>query len=272
MMKCLALRVLIVGSGLAVALVACDQKPAPVVKQDTPVPEVKVLETYLRALSFEDDAVDTRFGKLVISHSQAQMSPDTLLLAGKPVFQQEGFYLSLHYYLRQNERDIVLFGSNCGGTACPQNQFYYLILRPEAEPLLLTDNQFMAIPEDLDLQVDGGRLLLDLGYQEGKHKTATLAGDTLRVTLEAVAKSFLGEENCRWLYDEAIGACREYREVDARCGDIQNSFPGYLFRGIAAVAEHPGFVREAFERRCKLACETDSTVDYPTFAKEVCSK
>ncbi|MFN3786555.1 MAG: hypothetical protein ACK4RS_06915, partial [Thiothrix sp.] len=94
----------------------------------------------------------------------------------------------------------------------------------------------------------------------------------LHIALESVAKSFLGEENCRWLYDEALGSCRDYREADTRCRDIQNSFSGYLSRGIAAVAEHPGFVSAAFERRCKLACETDSTVDYPTFAKEVCSK
>lgn len=271
-MKCLQWRPIIVGLGLAAVLAACEQKPAPVAPPDTPAPGVKVLETYLRSLSFEDDAVETRFGKLEITRSQPEMPPDTLLLAGKKVFQQEGFYLSLHYYLRQNERDIVLLGSNCGGTACPQNQFYYLILRPDTEPLLLTDNQFMAIPEDLDLQVDGGQLLLDLGYQAGKHKIATLAGDTLRVTLEAVAKSFLGEENCRWLHEEALGSCRDYRETDAQCGDIQNSFPGYLSRGIAAVAEHPGFVADAFARRCQLACATDSTVDYPTFAKEVCSK
>lgn len=271
-MQCLSLRSVLLGLGLLAALVACDNKPAPVTQADTSVPGVKVLETYLRALSFEDEAVDTRFGKLDITRSQPEMPPDTLLLTGEQVFQQEGFYLSLHYYLRQNERDIVLFSSNCGGTACPQHQFYYLILRPDAEPLLLTDNQFVATPEDLDLQVDGGRLLLDLGYQAGKHKTATLAGETLHVTLEAVAKSFLGEENCRWLYEEALGSCRDYRETDARCQEIESSFPGYLSRGIAAVAEHPGFVREAFERRCTLACTTDSTVDYPTFAKEVCSK
>jgi hypothetical protein len=254
---------------LLLALSACDQPDGEAPGAE---PKVAVLETYVQSLTLEDDAIQTRFGKLEITHSKPDMPPDTLKLDGKPVYQQEGFYLSLHQYVKQNARDIVLFGSNCGGTACPQNQFHYLLLDKDAPPVIVSDSQFSADPEDVALSVDGDRLLLDLGYQAGKHKTATLQGDKLGISMAAVEKSFLGEENCRWLYDDALGLCREYREADPGCGDPQTSFPGYLTRGIDAIAEHPGFIGDAFDRRCKIACETDKTVDYPTFAKEVCSK
>jgi hypothetical protein len=254
--------------GLLLALQGCGQSvdPAPTNKQ------VTVLETYIQTLALEDETVDTRFGKLSITQSKADMPPDTLKLDEKQVFQQEGFYLSLHQYIKQNDRDVVLFGSNCGGTACPQNQFYFLLMNKDTAPEIITHSDFTADPEDLKLSVDGERLVIELGFQAGKHKTAVLQGTHFGIELDTVPKSFVGEENCRWLYDEVLGSCKDYKDTDASCRDPQSSFPGYLIRGIAAVAEHPGFVAESFARRCKIACESAKIVDYPTFAKEVCSK
>jgi hypothetical protein len=253
---------------LLLVVSGCDQPTEP----PPPSSQVTVLETYIQSLALEDDAAATRFGKLEISPSQPDMPPDALKLDNKQVFQQEGFYLSLHQYIKQNARDLVLFGSNCGGTACPQNQFYFLLLDKGTDPEVVTHPDFTADPEDVKLSVDGERLILDLGFQAGKHKTAVLQGNKLGIELETVAKSFVGEENCRWLYDEALGACKDYQESDASCRDPQAGFPGYLTRGVAAVGEHPGFVGESFDRRCKIACESAKIVDYPTFAKEVCSK
>lgn len=256
--------------GLLLMLTGCEksaENPAA-----SASPNVTILETYIQALAPEDETLDTRFGKLQITHSKPELPPDSLLLDDKQVFQQEGFYLSLHYYIKQNARDVVLFGTNCGGTACPQDQFHFLLLDNDAEPTVVTHSDFNAMPEDLTLNVDGERLLLDLGFQAGKHKNAVLQGRQLGIELETVPKSFVGEENCRWLYEEALGACKEYQETDANCRDPQASFAGHLTRGVAAVSEHPGFVSESFARRCQIACESAKIVDYPTFAKEVCSK
>ncbi|MFN3785424.1 MAG: hypothetical protein ACK4RS_01160 [Thiothrix sp.] len=98
-------RVCLVVLGLIVTLtLGCDQRPTQSSNNTrsaaTDATGVAVQETYLRALTFEEDTLDTRFGKLEITYSRAGMPPDTLSLAGKQVFRQEGFYLSLHYYLR----------------------------------------------------------------------------------------------------------------------------------------------------------------------------
>lgn len=259
---------------IAVLLVLAGCERAPEIpgktaeNADAPV----ILETHIRELQLEDDAVQTRFGKVEISRTEVDMPPDTLKLDGQQIFRVEGFYLSLHYYIKQNERDLLLFGSNCGGTGCPQNDFHVLVLQKGADPQILTDKDFTAYLDDLEITVDGKRLQVDLGFQGGKHKVASLLGDQLTVELQTVPKSFVGEANCRWVYDEVLRACREYRETDASCADPQAGFAGYMTRGIAAVAEHPGFSSEAFSRRCNIACGSGKMVDYSTFSKEVCSK
>ncbi len=256
--------------GLLLMLTGCEKSPENPAASASP--NMTILDTHIQVLKPEDETLNTRFGKLQITHSKPGLPPDSLMLDDKHVFQQEGFYLSLHHHIKQNARDVVLFSANCGGTACPQDQFHFLLLNNDTEPTVVTHSDFHAMSEDLTLNVDGERLLLDLGFQAGKHKKAVLQGRQLGIELETVPKSFVGEENCRWLYEEALGACKEYQETDATCRDPQASFPGHLTRGVAAVSEHPGFVSEAFARRCKIACESAKIVDYPTFAKEVCSK
>ncbi|WMP16145.1 hypothetical protein [Thiothrix lacustris] len=267
-MKYLAHIGLISFSCLLLALAGCDESPKPAPNTN----HVTVLETDIQSLALEDNVVTTRFGKLSIANSKPDMPPDTLKLDNNVVFQHEGFYLSLHQYIKQNTRDVILFGTNCGGSICPQNQFYFLLIEPGKAPEIVTSQEFVADPDDLKLTVDSERLILDLGFQAGKHKNAVLQGEKLGIELETVPKSFVGEENCRWLYDEALGACKDSQEANTNCLTPQNSFQGYLTRGIAAVSEHPGFERESFDRRCKIACESAKIVDYPTFAKEVCSK
>lgn len=233
---------------------------------------VAVLETHIQPLALEDDMVQTRYGKLEIVRSQQEMPPDTLKLDGKQIFREEAFYLSLHQYITQNDRDLVLFGSNCGGTGCPENHFYLAVLEKNAEPAILTQENFVAYPDDLKVKTEGEKLIIDLGFAGGKHKVATLQGKELKIALEDVPKTFLGEEDCQWLQTDAIDACIEYRESDEKCADPQSEFSGYLSRGVVALSNYPGFVTEAFDRHCKAACETGKRPDYETFAKEVCSK
>lgn len=238
---------------------------------------VNVLETHIQSLEAADDAlaandtVDTRFGKLEIVRSSADAPPDSLLLNDAEVFRETDFYLSLHRYIRQNARDLILFGSNCGGSGCPQNQFYFLILEKGSPPEVVTRGDFFAYPDELELTTEGERLILDLGFEAGKRKTASLLGRTLDITLETVPKSFIGEDYCQWLHTDALLACVDYHETDPNCVDPQADFSGYLTRGISALGEHPGFVAEAFDKHCKTACSTSKPTDYSTFAREVCS-
>lgn len=240
-------------------------------QQQTDKP-LEVLETQIKQLDVADDTVQTRYGRLEITRSTPDMPPDTLLLDGKQVFQEEAFYLSLHQYITQDQRDLVLFGSNCGGTGCPTDQFHLLSLEKDKAPQTITQDAFSAYPEDLKIRADGKSLIMDMGFAAGKRKTAVLLGNELNIVLEAAPKEFLGDDNCQWLHTDGLTACAEYRDVDPQCTDPQADFTGYLMRGVAGMADYPGFDAAAFTRHCTAACLSGQPVTYETFAKETCSK
>lgn len=263
-------------AGCMVLVLSACERPA---DQSTAVNNpVDVTETYVQSLEpaedavSADDAVQTRFGKLEIVRSAADKPPDTLNMDATQVFRQEGFFLALHQYVRQNERDLVLFSSNCGGSDCPQDQLYILRLEKDKQPEVLSKENFFAYPENISLKAEGERLILDLGFESGQRKTATMDGKELQITLEKAEKMFLGEEDCQWLYNDALQGCQEYRDTDEKCADPQASFPSYLMRGVGALSDHPGFGSEAFGRYCFSTCDTSARPDYALFAKDVCSK
>lgn len=239
---------------------------------DQATTQIDVIETKIQPLALEEDTVQTRYGKLEIVRSQPDMPPDTLNLDGKQILRQEAFYLSLHQYITQNDRDIVMVGSNCGGTGCPENQFYLVILDKDAQPVVLTKDNFIAYPDDVKVKADGKDVIIDLGFETGKHKIATLKDKEVQITLQDAPKTFLGEDDCQWLHKEALGGCLEYRESNTKCTDPQSEFSGYLSRGVAALANYPGFGQDAFKKFCFTTCDTSKRSDYALFAKEVCSK
>lgn len=265
-MKGLRPLVLVCCCSLMLGLAGCGEKQA-----ETTAP-VEVLETHIQHLDLAADDVQTRFGKLEITRSAESSPLDTLKLNGTQVFQQESEYLSLHAYIQQAQRDLVVFGSNCGGTACPQNDFYFLILAKDSKPNVVTQDNFSAYPADLKVDVDGKKILLDLGFESGKHKTGVLDEDVLSITLTDAPKTFIGEENCQWLQHDGLSACIDYHEVEEKCSDPQSEFAAYLSSGLEGMKNYPGFDAAAFDRHCITACQSQHAPDYETFAKETCSK
>jgi hypothetical protein len=231
-----------------------------------------VLETYIQPIAIENDAIDTRFGKVDITSDAPNVPADTLKVNGQEVFRAKAFYLSLHQYIRQGQRDVVLFGSNCGDTSCPQTQFYGFLLAIDAKPQILTQENFTAKAGELTVKADGEKILLDLGFNAGKHKSAVLDGEKLSINLETVPEAFIGEEQCQWLYTDALNACKDYHEVDEKCTEPQTDFTEYLQHGMTVLVDIPGYKDASFERYCANACATQQTPDYEAFAMEVCSK
>jgi hypothetical protein len=266
---------LFLASCLMLILSACERSS----DQPAATSHVAVTETHIQSLEPAEDAVtandtvQTRFGKLEIVQGATTDKPsDTLNLDGKQVFRQDGFFLSLHQYIRQNERDLVLFSSNCGDTSCPRDQLYFLLLDKDSKPEVISKENFFAYPDDIGLQAEGERLILDLGFEAGQHKSAVMEGKELSITLKKAEKTFLGEEDCQWLYNDALGACQEYRDTDTKCAEPQSSFSADLMRGVSALSDHPGFGSDAFGRYCFSTCDTSARPAYPAFAKDVCSK
>ncbi len=255
---------------LLITLSGCGESSERIAKKNQG--DVDVLETHIQPLSIEDDSVQTRYGKVEITRSAPDMPPDSLTLDGKEMFRDEGFFVSLQSYIQQNGRDLVLFGSNCGGSGCPESHFQFLILDQDTNPLLVSQDDFYALPEDLNIKTDEGKILLDLGFEAGKHKSAVLEGNNLSIVLKTVPKEYLGDEKCQWLHTDALNACMEYRDIDPQCAEPQSEFAGYLMRGVAGMADFPGFDAEAFAHHCSTACNSGQKASFDSFAREVCSK
>lgn len=234
---------------------------------------VDVVETRITAVPAENDnTLQTRYGKLETARSAPEMPADSLKLNGTEIFRDEGFFVSIQYYIQQDERDLVLFGANCGGSGCPESHYQFLVLDGQNQAQLVSNEDFYALPGDVSIETNGRQILLDLGFEAGKHKRAVLEDQNLQITLETAPKEYLGDEKCQWLYTDGLDTCKEYRDVDPQCAEPQSEFAGYLMRGVAGMTDFPGFAAEAFDRHCINTCMTGQAAPFEAFAREVCSK
>ena len=260
---------------LLIALVGCDDKKEQA--ESATAANVAVLETHIERIPLENDTFKTRAGELNIVRSTPNSPPDSLQLNGKTIYKQDHVYLSLHQYITQNGRELVLVGANCAGEQCPENaatQFAFVGLQAGKDAQILSQATFSSMmdAEDVNLTVDNGKVMVDLGFEAGKRKVATLQGDQLAVTLETVAQTSLEQDDCQLLYTDVLQSCIDARENDASCADPQSWIGVELASSLTIMSNFPGFQAPNWEKYCKSGCATGNTVvDYPTFARDVCS-
>lgn len=220
-----------------------------------------------------DTVLETRFGTLEVVRSHQDAPLDAVSLDGKTFLKRDFEYLTLYHYFVQPERDVVLMGANCGGTGCPFDELFFVVLREATPPVVFTDDQMYAFPNEIDATQTDGVIRVGLGYLEGKQQTAFLHKNSPpEIVLSEPLQRPLETEYCEWLHRDAMNACVEYKDTDEKCDDPQAGFVGYLMRGVAAIADRPGFVSTAFDQACINACQTGVAADYSTFAPQVCSQ
>lgn len=246
--------------------------PLPTVKTES-VKTDKPSDTKESGLPEETpDKLQTRAGLLEIARSDFNEPRDSLVLDGKLVFKDEGTYLSLYKLFQVSDTDVVLFSSNCGGSGCPADDFAFLMVHKGAEPKVITADGFDAYRQEVKTVQAGNIIKLKLGYSGGKRKLALLEGEQLSIRLEDVPAQPLQEEHCNWLYSDAIPACIEARTTNPDCSNPQGDFSGAVMRGVAAMADYPGFVQAGFDQQCQQACQNGKASDYAMFGGDVCSK
>jgi hypothetical protein len=221
------------------------------------------------------DETNTRFGKLTLRNSLGEdIAKNEVLLAGKSLYKGDEYtYSHVYKVFERSDSDVVLIGNNCGGSACASDQLIFAILKKATAPKLIQNDFLDAYPHEIKFNQAGDTLTFNLGYSEAKLKIAVLNGDnTLKTHLETLAPQALSEENCKWLYEDAIEACISARSDDAKCADPIAGFTGVYMRGVAAMSDYPGYKSEGFDKQCKQACKTGKSPDYSSFGVAVCSK
>ena len=239
----------------------------------TPTPRVDPVETQASTLPDPNpEQLQTRQGLLTLGHSSAEMPPDTLLLAGKTVHSVDGNYITLHKLFPVGDSDVVLFSSNCGGSGCIDNDFGFLILKPNAAPKVVSHKELSANLGEVKTQQQGDTILMQLGYNAGKQVVATYKNEQVSLDYKTLPPQALKAEDCKWLYNEAIkSACIDAKESNADCSDPTGTFIGAAMIEFAAISNYPGFKTEGFTQQCQQACRTGKTVDYASFSYVACS-
>lgn len=255
-------------------LAACSQQPDSD-QPDAVADQAGQLQEYVLHDLSDDypNFIQTRFGLLEIERwGEKTDCFASLFLDGFPVFCTNDGYLVFHHHIQHNQRDLILFLTDPGGTAYQFSQFWFLVLEPGAEPLALTHKGFTGLKIDATVEPEGANLIVNLGFESGWRKTARLEGRELRVDFETAPDVPLSQERCQWLHREALAECAALKHRGYSCADPGYGLSGYIFRSLLYMAERPGFPWDQFISLCTAACETGYFPEYSSFTRQVCSR
>lgn len=253
------LRRVAAASILSCVLLGCD---------DTQQPTNSPASTFLNTTD-----LTTSVGTLKIAMGENTVA-DSLFLNGELIFQRVREQLRFYGQQKRAQDEAVLVGSNCG-VSCPTDQLVWVVLKPNAKPLILEDRQFYAYPDEIKLlPPEGDKLSIDLGFSQQKRHYADLMGDTLSFRLEPVPEEtkVLNEEACSWLHAEVLPACIDARKTEPDCINPQTELPDFIDQRLSRVNDNPGFNSDSFATLCENACKKEEIPVYKTFASLVCGK
>ncbi|HJV07874.1 MAG TPA: hypothetical protein VJ642_11315 [Chromobacteriaceae bacterium] len=227
----------------------------------------------LAAGSQAEALLKTRYGTLRLVPSDPELGiSDTLMLGKRQLWREEAYHLNLYQRFELGTQDVVLLGSNCGGTGCPNDDLSLVVLAPGQGPRIIGHKHFYSNDGTVNPQANGKQLVIDLGFENRKRKLAIYDGSTLKIELAAVTARPLNAADCKWTYEYAAAGCVEAAQSDVSCRSPQDTFPGVTYRGVAAIAHQPGFKTGNFDKLCVNMCKTRQLVNYNTFRKAVCGQ
>ena len=217
----------------------------------------------------------TRFGNALLVKTSI-LPAATVFLNGQVIFESEGMYVGLYGYFRSNDVDVLLVGSNPGGSGTPQTEMAFLVIRSASDVRVLTDQQFVAeydgaIKTRMDRE---GRIFVSLGYSRGYEMVARYDSGQLTVDALSHAGEPLAETHCKWLYDEGQKTCTSAFAREQGCsayaehtslGESLSDMGEFTY-----ISNRPGFVQAGLNAACRTWCE-GKTVRYAKFRKTTCT-
>ncbi|MFC1626430.1 hypothetical protein ACFL19_01865 [Pseudomonadota bacterium] len=175
------------------------------------------------------------------------------------------------YYI--GDQPWVLVGSHLGGMN--PNNLSFLKINTDKSVTKITFNKpfvFVSYEQDLDVKVDGNRLVVDLGFEDQKQKLAVLENDQISIEYKEVKSNEITTDDCQKLYRIANSECT----WEHRRNDCQNNAIGMIPSSNADmgsfdhISSKPGFDQKGFDRECLQACKRGVVSEYETFSKSAC--
>ena len=230
-----------------------------------------------------DQVLTTRFGSVLAAHNPDTgfTGTGTILFQGRILFEGDGpVWLSSPNIQEGNQvfsftdRDVLLFGAK--GTKYSPDELHFLILTPKGVAKVTDEKDFYSADSTyITPRREGDRIIVDLGYEQQKRKTATLQGDKVLVSYQVAPKTPMREESCKGLYEYIIlWECVNPPPHKRECETMRD------YKGVSNIqmtnyrldSQHPGFDAAAFGEMCVHSCRTNRAVSYEKFEKRVCSR
>lgn len=218
---------------------------------------------------------ETRFGKALLVSMIEGLHAGTILFNGKKVFDDDGMYVSIFGYFQSKDTDVILVSSNPGGSATPESAIYFLVIRSASEVQVVSGASVDTPDTDgLKKWMDkDGRIFVNLGYSGGDEMVAEL--DSGKLTVHAYSKKGvpLGEDLCKWLYDNGVESCNSDIAREQGCSKYAN--PAGIYSSVSAMSQltyirnQPGYSQAGFNKSCLAWCK-GKDVTYPQFRTMAC--
>lgn len=217
-----------------------------------------------------ESAMTTRFGTVAVQRSTAESPPDTLAVNGNAAFVAEWEYIGLYSLFSLGGTDVVLFGVNCGGTGCPNDNLGFLVLGPGQPPRAVTNENFFSNDGTVAPRLADDRIVVDLGYDAGRRKIAEFDLNDITIRTERQAATPMAADQCQWLYEHALADCVQAKNFDASCSEPRQYFSGVVERSLSALSNHPGFIAAGFDAACAAACTSGEAPQAAQFRSAAC--
>ena len=261
-----------------------DSQPQPMVpKVHKKRPKTALPEANSKHSDEDDSTADvisvqkTRFGDVSLVSIDA-MPADTILLNGKKVFEDSGMYVGIYGYFQSSDSDVMLIGSNPGGSATPETTMSFLIITRDGQAHTVSDPDFIAVSQgDVAGHIDNkGRIWVRLGFAGGAERVAEL--DSGKVTLHLIRKKVrsLDSTACQSLYAVGASICPSEFSHQNGCGEFvaDAGEKGVIGSGAEMgtfnyYSNWPGFNRKGFSNTCLAWCK-GMNFSYGAFSKAVC--
>jgi hypothetical protein len=218
----------------------------------------------------------TRFGDVLLVGPDS-LPADALMFNGKKVFEDEGMYIGIYGYFQSKESDVILIGSNEGGSATPDTPMSFLIINSASQARVVSDPDFVAFSPSEDLiktSMDkNGRIFVNLGNRAGKELVAELDSGKLVIHANSKEGVSLANDLCRWLYDNGMESCESELAHKQGCSKYAN--PAGIFSSVSDMSQltyiqnQPGYSQSGFNKSCLSWCN-GKTVSYEEFRKATC--
>lgn len=219
----------------------------------------------------------TRFGDVqLVSHDS--MPADALMFNGQKVFEDEGMYVEMYGYFQSKESDVILIGSNEGGSATPDTPMSFLMINSVSQVQVVSDPDFVAFSPSADLiktSMDkDGHIFVNLGNRAGKEIVAELDSGELTIHVNSKEGAPLANDLCQWLYDNGKESCES--EIAQKQGCSKYANPAGIYGSVSDMSQltyisnQPGYSQSGFNKSCLSWCN-GKTVSYEQFRKATCS-